>query len=63
MICMNAQSKRYCCSFCGKTTVKREVIGIWSCRFCGKKVSGGAYVPITNQQVEYKQVINRMKME
>lgn len=27
----------------GKDTVKRAVVGIWSCKACKKDVAGGAY--------------------
>jgi hypothetical protein len=37
------QHAKYTCTFCGKTTVKRKAVGIWSCRACKKTVAGGAY--------------------
>jgi len=38
-----SQHSRYQCTFCGKNTVKREAVGIWSCKACKKTVAGGAY--------------------
>lgn len=37
------QHARYTCTFCGKTTVKRNSVGIWNCRACHKTIAGGAY--------------------
>jgi len=37
------QHSTYTCAFCGKDTVKRAVVGIWSCRSCKKVLAGGAY--------------------
>ena len=37
------QHAKYVCDFCGKTAVKRKVIGIWTCRACKVSVAGGAY--------------------
>ena len=34
---------QYTCVFCGKDSVKRQVVGIWSCTSCKKTQSGGAY--------------------
>jgi len=37
------QHSRYSCTFCGKVTVKRDCVGIWTCKACKKTVAGGAY--------------------
>lgn len=37
------QHARYTCTFCGKNSVKRTNVGIWSCRSCKKTVAGGAW--------------------
>jgi len=39
-----SQHAKYTCTFCGKVTVKREAVGIWTCKSCRKTVAGGAYV-------------------
>ncbi|KAI5181103.1 large subunit ribosomal protein L37Ae [Nematocida sp. AWRm80] len=38
------QHAKYVCDFCGKTAVKREVVGIWKCKACKVTVAGGAYI-------------------
>lgn len=38
-----SQHARYTCTFCGKNTVKRHSVGIWSCGGCRKTVAGGAW--------------------
>jgi large subunit ribosomal protein L37Ae len=37
------QHAKYVCTFCGKQTVKRHSVGIWTCKSCKKTVAGGAY--------------------
>jgi len=39
--------KKHRCPQCGSNTVRRESIGIWLCRKCGFKFTGGAYQPRT----------------
>lgn len=38
-----SQHAKYTCAFCGKDTVKRQAVGIWSCKSCKKTTAGGAY--------------------
>ncbi len=33
------------CPFCTAKKVKRVFVGVWSCKKCGKKFAGRAYVP------------------
>ena len=39
-----SQHAKYLCDFCGKFSVRRQAVGIWNCRDCGKTKAGGAYV-------------------
>jgi len=39
--------KKHRCPQCGSNTVRRESVGIWLCRKCGFKFTGGAYQPRT----------------
>lgn len=53
-----SQHAKYTCTFCGKVTVKRQAVGIWSCKSCKKTVAGGAYVvsyvyPIFRERFEF----------
>jgi large subunit ribosomal protein L37Ae len=38
-----SQHAKYTCAFCGKDTVKRQAVGIWSCKSCKRTTAGGAY--------------------
>ncbi len=48
---------KYVCPRCYKKNVKRVSAGIWECRSCELKFTGGAYVPSTGK---YKMIENRM---
>jgi len=37
------QHAKYTCGFCGKDSVKRDAVGIWTCKGCRKTIAGGAY--------------------
>ena len=39
------QRKKHKCPGCGKFQVKRQSLGIYSCKKCGKKFTGKAYTP------------------
>ncbi|MFQ6094845.1 MAG: 50S ribosomal protein L37ae [Candidatus Bathyarchaeia archaeon] len=42
------------CPQCGFRSVRRESVGIWVCRKCGFRFTGGAYVPTTKLGVTAK---------
>nr|6ZU5_LPP Chain LPP, eL43 [Paranosema locustae] len=43
-----SQHAKYECKACGKTSVKREVVGIWKCKACAFTFAGGAFAPTTS---------------
>ena len=55
------QHARYICQFCGKETVKRSVVGIWSCRACKKDLAGGAYSLSTATAATVRSTIRRLR--
>ncbi len=44
---MTEMKKPHRCPNCGLPRVKRESVGVWTCRKCGFKFTGGAYTPAT----------------
>ena len=56
-----SQHSKYTCMFCGKDTVKRTNVGIWSCGICKKTVAGGAYTMNTAQAVTVRSTIRRLR--
>jgi large subunit ribosomal protein L37Ae len=55
------QHSKYTCNFCGKDSVKRTVVGIWSCSRCGKTIAGGAWTPSTAAAVTARNNIQRLR--
>lgn len=51
------QRKYHVCPNCGHLKLKREGTAIWTCRKCGAKFAGGAYVPQTDTGAEVKKTI------
>lgn len=58
-----AQRMKYTCSFCGKSSVKREAVGIWKCiaKTCGKTIAGGAWSVNTQAAVQMRSTIRRLR--
>mmetsp|Transcript_20092 Transcript_20092/g.30898 ORF Transcript_20092/g.30898 Transcript_20092/m.30898 type:complete len:95 (-) Transcript_20092:47-331(-) len=56
-----SQHSTYRCVFCGKDSVKRTCVGIWTCRSCRKTVAGGAYVLSTASGVTVRSTIGRLR--
>jgi large subunit ribosomal protein L37Ae len=55
------QRTKYVCPFCGKTSVRRHSVGIWTCSACRRSVAGGAWEFSTSAAQTAKSTINRLK--
>merc|ERR1711936_1517076 len=55
------QHGKYTCSFCGKESMKRKAVGIWSCKACRKTVAGGAYVYSTTAAATVRSAVRRLR--
>lgn len=51
------------CPVCSRKAVKRISTGIWSCKKCGTKFAGGAYLPSTTIAKTIERVIKRVSEE
>mmetsp|Transcript_37358 Transcript_37358/g.45128 ORF Transcript_37358/g.45128 Transcript_37358/m.45128 type:complete len:93 (-) Transcript_37358:181-459(-) len=56
-----SQHSKYFCEFCGKYAVKRQAVGIWHCKQCGKTKAGGAYSLNTPYSVTVRSTIRRLR--
>ena len=56
-----SQRARYNCPFCGKSSVKRTVIGVWKCKACKKQIAGGAWELNTPTALTAKSTMARLK--
>jgi len=41
------KNRRHFCPQCSSNSVRRESVGVWICKKCGFKFTGGAYIPVT----------------
>mmetsp|Transcript_21287 Transcript_21287/g.34055 ORF Transcript_21287/g.34055 Transcript_21287/m.34055 type:complete len:93 (+) Transcript_21287:135-413(+) len=55
------QRGRYRCQFCGKSKMRRQVVGVWNCRSCHKTIAGGAYTLSTEAASSTRSVIRRLR--
>merc|ERR1711879_982084 len=55
------QHAKYTCHFCGKDSVKRDAVGIWTCRGCRKTVAGGAWVLNTTAAATVRSSVRRLR--
>ncbi len=46
-IVMESSRKKYHCPKCAYRSVKKISVGIWQCRHCNHKFTGGAFLPVS----------------
>mmetsp|Transcript_4073 Transcript_4073/g.6682 ORF Transcript_4073/g.6682 Transcript_4073/m.6682 type:complete len:93 (+) Transcript_4073:139-417(+) len=56
-----SQHAKFACQFCSKFAVRRQAVGIWGCKACGKVVAGGAYVMNTAASLTVRSTIRRLR--
>ena len=56
-----SQHARYTCTFCGKDSVRRSAVGIWSCKSCKKTLAGGAYTVSTPAAAAMRSTLRRLR--
>ncbi|KXS15699.1 ribosomal protein L37ae [Gonapodya prolifera JEL478] len=55
------QHAKYTCTFCGKDTVKRGAVGIWTCKGCNRTLAGGAWTVSTTAGVTVRSTVRRLR--
>ena len=56
---LKKKSRNYTCPVCHYQKVTRQVAGIWECKKCGHKFSGGVWEPFTRATDANTRVIRR----
>lgn len=49
------------CPKCETKVIKRDSVGIWTCKKCGARFTGGAYTQTTQPGIESKRVATRVQ--
>jgi len=60
---LNDTKQIHKCPQCGSDTVRRESVGIWTCRKCGFTFAGGAYTPVTKLGVVAKRQVKGLSSQ
>jgi large subunit ribosomal protein L37Ae len=55
--------KKHICPQCGLQRVKRVSVGVWECKKCGFKFTGGAYIPMTKLGIVAKRIARGAPIE
>ena len=53
------KSRKYTCPVCHYQKVTRQVAGIWECKKCGHKFSGGTWEPFTRASDANSRILRR----
>ena len=56
---MKKRSRKFTCPSCQYQKVTRDVAGIWSCKKCGNKFTGGYWEPFTRATEANSRIIRR----
>jgi len=60
---ITGMKKPHKCPQCGFSRVTRVSVGVWECRKCGYKFTGGAYTPSTKLGIVAKRVAKGAPVE
>ena len=58
-----SQHMTYVCPFCGRSSIKRSAVGVWTCRGkgCNRTIAGGAWEMSTASALSAKSTLTRLR--